>query len=128
MVQWVITRHLIKISNFVQQLNIDNLEQELEIDQPAKTENELTQVVDAINSMRSELDRNVRLLKKSENRYRTLIKNAPIAILHLSLSGEILDLNPKAELLYGQNRDKIIIQDYIKNLSGKGSGQGCGGF
>lgn len=112
-VQWVVTRHLENISRFVEQLSFDSLEPELTLNQPEKEENELTRVVEAVNSMKNELDKNIRLLRKSENRYRALIKNAPIVILHLSPSGDILDLNPEAELLYGEDRDEIVGQNYI---------------
>ena len=114
-VQWLITRHLINISNFVQHLNIDNLEQVLQLPQSVEKENELSQVVDAINIMKIDLHRKIGSLKKSEKRYRTLIENAPIVILHLSPTGDILDLNPEAEKLYGRKRQQIVGQNFIDN-------------
>ena len=63
-VQWLITRHLKKISNFIQQSNIENLDQVLQLDLAVKEDNELNQVVDAINFMRGELNKKVQSSKR----------------------------------------------------------------
>jgi len=113
-VQWVVTRHLKKIANFIKESNVENLDQTLQIDQPDGVENELTKVADAINLMRDELNQHVRSLKKRESRYRALLENAPIIILQLSPSGTIEDLNLQAELLYNQGEDEILGQNFFK--------------
>ena len=47
-------------------------------------------------------------LQKSEERYRTLLKNAPDAILLADVQGNLLELNQKAEQLLGYTKSELL--------------------
>ena len=53
-------------------------------------------------------------LRRSEERFRSLVETAPIVIIHLSPDGRIIEFNPEAERLYGRKRDEAIGQNYLE--------------
>lgn len=77
-VQWLITRHLVSISNHVKALDAgSNLGQSLQLPKSVKHGNELSQVATAINTMEKNLHQKVASLKESEARYLDLYDSAP---------------------------------------------------
>lgn len=53
------------------------------------------------------------ILRKSEERFRTLIQTAPSVIICLSSEGRILEFNPEAERVYGCKREEVLGQNYF---------------
>jgi PAS domain S-box-containing protein len=53
-------------------------------------------------------------LKRSENRFRSLIQTAPIVIMHITSDHRIVEFNKEAEELYGKKREDVIGKDYFK--------------
>ena len=52
-------------------------------------------------------------LRKSEERFRSLIHTAPVVIVSLSPDGTILEFNPEAELAYGRPRAEVLGRNYL---------------
>ncbi len=56
----------------------------------------------------------LRNMKESEERFRTLVENAPEAIFVLDVkSNRIIDANENAALLFGESRDELIGSNYL---------------
>ena len=65
--------------------------------------------------LRRERNHHLRSLKDSERRFRVLFHASPDAIFLADLeSGEILDINPSATILLGQQRERIIGSHYLQ--------------
>lgn len=76
-VQWLITRHLVNISNHIQALSTNNLGQSLQLPKSVKERNELSQVVTALNRMGKNLQEKIKSLQRSESKYLDLYDSAP---------------------------------------------------
>jgi PAS domain S-box-containing protein len=108
-VQWLITRHLVKISNYIQKLKINNLDQLLQLPQSVNKENELSQVVMAINSMKSDLHKKIDALRKSEARYIDLYDNAPDMFVSVNAkSADIINCNQTLCNMTGYTKEEIV--------------------
>lgn len=59
-------------------------------------------------------------LLESEERFRTIINNAPDAVITLCEEGFITDWNPKAEILFGYMKAEIINKKFIEIISTAG--------
>ncbi|CAG0989483.1 two-component system, OmpR family, sensor histidine kinase VicK [Anaerolineae bacterium] len=60
-----------------------------------------------------ERKRTEEILRKSEDRFRTLVQTAPTVIICLSSEGRILEFNPEAERVYGCKREEVLGQNYL---------------
>ncbi len=70
----------------------------------AKIENRETSLVEANQALRAEIDEREkveRLLRKSEERYRTLNENLPVGVFRTRPSGDIISFNPTMDHLLG---------------------------
>ncbi|MHA1233968.1 MAG: PAS domain-containing sensor histidine kinase [Promethearchaeota archaeon] len=65
-------------------------------------------------------------LRESEKKYRNLYDNTPFSVVLINTQGVVVDMNPKAELMFGYDRSEvigkkfmnfpIIHKDYLPNL------------
>ncbi|MCG8636734.1 MAG: PAS domain S-box protein [Desulfobacterales bacterium] len=107
-VQWLITRHLIRISDYVQQLDIDNLDQVLELDR-VDEKDELSQVVKAINAMKQDLYRKIDELRESEAKYIDLYDAAPDMYVSVDAkTGEVIKCNQTLCRVTGYTKEETI--------------------
>lgn len=108
-VQWLITRHLVRISNFVNQLDSDHLDDVLQLPESVEKENELSQVVDAINGMRIALHQKIQSLRESEARYLDLYDDAPDMYVSVDVkTGEITKCNQTLCRMTGYAREEMV--------------------
>jgi PAS domain S-box-containing protein len=112
-----VIRYLLKISHYAQQFGLQKLDDRLEIERETKGENdELDLLANAINDMRQRLLDDVQIqqqtqnaLRESEEKYRSLFKAAPDAILLVdATSMQIIDTNDTALRLYGYQREELL--------------------
>lgn len=112
-----VIRYLLKISYYAQQFGLQKHDDRLVIDRKRDDDSdELDLLVDAINDMRQRLLEDVRLqqqvqeaLRESEEKYRSLFKAEPDAILLVdATSMQILDTNDIALQLYGYEREEFL--------------------
>ena len=66
-VHWLVTRHIYQITNYAQQLATDNLDLSLSLENRPKSKDELDFLVDAINSMRLQIQRDIIKLEEAED-------------------------------------------------------------
>jgi PAS domain S-box-containing protein len=74
---------------------------------------ELQQYSDKLAKM---VDERSQLLLESEKRYNYVLKHAPIPILILKKSGEIIEVNPEAQAAFGAHRDDMIGKNFVKTI------------
>lgn len=93
----LIVAHLNRIASYMRALNVNNLEDELSLGYPiakdCERENELEQVVSAINVMRITLKYSYTALCESEIYNRTLIAESPIGLALAQIDGVLVDVN-----------------------------------
>ncbi len=93
----LIVAHLNRIAGYMRALNVNNLEEELSLNYPiakdCDRENELEQVVSAINVMRITLKYSYTALCESEIYNRTLIAESPIGLALTQIDGVLIDVN-----------------------------------
>lgn len=105
--RWI-GRHLEKTANYLQQLDLLNLEQELQLDRPkSEAQDELDLVVYAINAMRLSIKNDIHkrdLLDKELVLYREQLEQL-VAERTIDLQNKTLQLESKSEELILQNRE-----------------------
>ncbi|MEZ5671865.1 MAG: PAS domain S-box protein [Thiotrichaceae bacterium] len=93
----LIVAHLNRIASYMRALNVSNLEHELSLGsgvvKECDHENELEQVVSAINVMRITLKYSYTALCESEIYNRTLIAESPIGLALAQIDGVLIDIN-----------------------------------
>ncbi len=118
----ILVRHLIKISKFTRNLNLDKLCQKLKLNRQTSkigAIDELDQLVQSINLMieniKSDADKIKKIqnsLQESEEYLKSILNSAEnVAFVITDLSGEntkILDFSPGAEKIFGFNRNEIL--------------------
>ncbi len=106
----------VKIKNFWHAIGIVR-----DITERKKMENELRKskehLEDRVKERTLYLEKTLEELKDSENRYKSLIQTAPVAIAICDLEGTILDLNDVAKKLMGCKKDDFIFSSYEKNMN-----------
>ena len=72
-------------------------------------------------SRQKAFERNPKKLLESEKRYSYVIKHAPIPILIINKIGNIIEVNPEAQLAAGSSRDEMIGKNFIQLIVAKES-------
>lgn len=115
----MLTRHLVRITDYHKRLSADTLDQPLELETPsllASPPQELKVLADAINLMRQRLldqnlDRQVMLeqLRASEERFRDVLRTSPVSLTITRITdGKILYANESAGRLVGLSADGVL--------------------
>jgi PAS domain S-box-containing protein len=52
-------------------------------------------------------------LRESEKKYRNLYDNTPFSVFLINTQGEIVDMNPKAELMFGYTSEEVIGRKFM---------------
>ena len=113
---------LARLRNGVHQLTTGSLDIQVEtsaddeIGELSREFQTMSARLSTVMASRDELDREVaqraaveRALRESEGRFRTLVENAPEAIIVLDTeSGHFVDINKNAEHMYGLNRQELL--------------------
>jgi len=109
----LIVAHLNRIASYMRALNVSNLDCELSLGHGGSTkdcvhENELEQVVSAINVMRITLKYSYTALCESEIYNRTLIAESPIGLALSQIDGVLIDVNLAFANILGRTIQEAI--------------------
>ena len=111
----LLTRHLITMSQYTRDLNLDTLNTPMELNRPAYGEDdELSGIVNAFNTMRNRLIQDIAQQRRiehekreSDERYRSIFENANDAIITTDNLGIISSWNNRAQRLFGYTAQEI---------------------
>ncbi len=119
--QKLVARHLNRMAEFCSRIDITHLDSQLQLDRRAQ-QDELEQVVTAVNALQERLHQDIgrresteRLLRESEQRYRSLYDNIPVGVFRISYDGEAVSTNPALRQMlaiaeYGPETRIIMIE------------------
>ena len=125
--QYLITRHLISISIFAKQLNIDNLGSPLVLDRNTSDiseQDELDQLVSSINGMQKQMFTDISKQKQTEKKLRLssrVFNDTHEGITITDAKMNIIDVNPAFSNITGYSRKEVIGQNPSILSSGKQS-------
>ncbi len=113
-IQFMVTRHLRKMADFAEKLNLEQLDRPLELARgDAPPNDELNLVVNAFNEMRErmledveERDKAEQKLRESEENLRITLDSIGDAVITTDRDGMITGLNPVASQLTGWSADE----------------------
>jgi PAS domain S-box-containing protein len=98
--QKLVARHLNRMAEFCSKIDIAHLDTKLQLDRRSR-QDELEQVVAAVNALQKRVHEDIeqreateRLLRESEQRYRSLNDNIPVGVFRISYDGELVSTNP----------------------------------
>ncbi len=98
--QKLVARHLNRMAEFCSKIDITHLDTKLQLDRRSRPD-ELEQVVTAVNALKERVHEDIeqreatgRLLRESEQRYRSLNDNIPVGVFRISYDGEPVSTNP----------------------------------
>ena len=107
---FLVTRHLISLAKYTQQLDTDSLDFPFHFTRKAKKNgetDELDQVANALDNMRIKLKNSYSELKVNELRIRSIFDTAAEAIFTIDSRGIIESFNPAAENLFLYKADEV---------------------
>ncbi len=102
--QTLVTKHLTRIADFARKLNVKKLDKQLSLDRKARQEHkpdELTQVVNAINEMQTNIKDSITALENSESQVSLLMDSTAEAIYGIDLDGNCTFANPACIWMLG---------------------------
>lgn len=117
--QHMVTRHLIKIADFAQSRNLNQLHNSLRLDRKelSKPESdELNTVVFALNQMQSNLHHSFIALRESEAQIRLLLDSTAEAIFGVDPEGACTFINPACLHMLGYDNERDLIGKNISTL------------
>ncbi|MBI5550823.1 MAG: response regulator [Desulfobacterales bacterium] len=98
--QKLVARHLNRMAEFCSKIDSAHLDTKLQLDR-RRRQDELEQVVTAVNALQERVHEDIeqreateRLLRESEQRYRSLNDNIPVGVFRISYDGEPVSTNP----------------------------------
>ncbi len=120
-------RHFNLIVNFTKTLDLNTLDNRLHLKRKQRDESqhpdELERIVNAINEMRLRLKDGIlqrenaeSVLRESEEKFRMIFSNSPLAILHLDKHGIIKTCNDNLSRILGAPPDKLMGFDTLKSV------------
>jgi PAS domain S-box-containing protein len=74
-------------------------------------EDELGSLTDAFNRMLAQIQEQDRTVRESEARLRAVLNSALTAVIVIDARGQIIDWNPRAQLMFGWTREEAIGRD-----------------
>jgi PAS domain S-box-containing protein len=123
MFQKLVARHLNRMAEFCSKIDVTHLDTKLQLDRRPRPD-ELEQVVTAVNALQERLHEGIeqreateRLLRESEQRYRSLNENIPVGVFRISYDGEAVSSNPALlqmlSIAEDANTHKIMIGNFF---------------
>ncbi len=109
--QYVVTRHLKRIASFARDLAHERLDEPLVmagVPNQGARDDEIGQLVSAINEMRGNLSSSYRALAESEGRFRATFEQAAVGIAHLSTDGHWLRVNRRFCEIVGYSHAELL--------------------
>lgn len=107
LVQWLITHHLIEISDYVKKMDYNNKNVPLKLNKATRKMVEFKNVEDAINRMNNNLYEKIDALRESEEKFRTIIDASSDAIFITDQMGNYVYVNKAATELLGYSFDEL---------------------
>jgi len=108
----LVTRHILKIADFVEHHDIDNENFErLEIDYPGKHrsgQDELLLLTNHLNAMQEKINSSYSKLKTSEEKYRRLVELAQEGIWTIDENGSTVFVNPSMATMLGYSVEEMM--------------------
>jgi PAS domain S-box-containing protein len=117
--QRMVTRHLIKIADFAQSRNLNQLHKPLQLDRKESNKpdsDELNTVVFALNQMQSNLHHSFVALRESEAQIRLLLDSTAEAIFGVDPQGACTFINPACLRMLGYEKEQDLIGKNISTL------------
>ncbi len=111
--QYLVTRHLNSLSNWLKNLDIGRSFETFKLDRnPSKPQknDELDEVVIAINEMQDNLKRNINNLINSEKNYRSLFENAVMGIFQSTPEGRLISVNQAFARIHGYESSEEVLE------------------
>ncbi|WP_169545910.1 PAS domain S-box protein [Sneathiella aquimaris] len=107
--QYQISRHLLTLSNFAQNLKFDANQPALKLQRKNNPENpdELDDVVSALNLMQRNIEKSYLALRESEEYNRMLFEKSPIGLALKHTNGEFVDVNPAFARILGYSSEEL---------------------
>jgi PAS domain S-box-containing protein len=125
-VQFSVTRHLVRMADYANRLKPSNLEEALLLPRKRvffREPDEIDQVACAFENFRMRLREDIRRrerakkrLEESEARFRSLTDNLPVGVYRLSMEGQILFANPAMARMFGYKSPNEIEGIFTKEL------------
>ena len=108
----LVTRHILKIADFVEHHDIDNENlKRLELNYPRmkpESKDELVTLTDHLNNMQEKINSNYSKLKSSEEKYRRLVELAQEGIWTIDEKGSTIFVNPAMANMLGYSTDEMM--------------------
>ncbi|MFT6559635.1 PAS domain S-box protein [Sneathiella sp.] len=107
--QYQISRHLLTLSNFAQNLKFDANQPALKLQRKNNPENpdELDDVVSALNLMQRNIEKSYLALRESEEYNRMLFEKSPIGLALKHTNGDFVDVNPAFARILGYSSEEL---------------------
>ncbi len=115
LVEYIVTRHLGRISDYLTSFRIDRLDTPLILNRKSRRhKDELDTVVDALNDMRSKLGKDLKRIEQatlelegSEKKYRDLFDTMEQGVVYQDGDGNIVSANSAAREMLGLRNDQM---------------------
>ncbi len=115
----LITRHLIRIADFTQALDIRHLDRSLDLGRKGNHEgkaDELDLMVNAINQMQVNIKESFAALEQNEKHFQALAKVAPVGIFSTDTQGNCIYTNERWRELAGMSEAEAIGEGWARAL------------
>jgi len=119
----IIIRHLKKVSNFTQDLNLDELDKELTLDRrnsKSSRFNELDQLVSSLNDMQSRIRDDMFMqkqaaeeLRESEDKFRSFFELSVDLVCIADLNGYFKLINPSFQKVLGYSIEELLGRPFL---------------
>jgi len=123
-VHYLIIKHLTTIKLYLNDFSLDSTDIILSLGRSKKKEaDELDETVNALNEMQERIrfdlqtqTRTDRALKESEQKFRSIFENAPLAMVHLDKHGVTTEFNENLCEILGTSKEKLTGFNALENL------------
>ncbi len=111
--QYLVTRHLATLAEYAKKTNLGRLDEPLRLDRevdPNTAEDEFDRVVNELNNMRLRMWHDESVLKKSEEKYRSLVENIGSSFILYShdTNGVFTYVSPSITTILGYTTDEFL--------------------
>lgn len=113
--QYQISRHLITLSAFARDVTLGNRQPLLKLGrnhESIEQQDELDEVVSALNLMRTNIETSFEALRDSEQHNRMLFDQSPVGLALSNQEGQILDANPAYSRIVGYSSEELVNKSF----------------